>query len=60
LAKVAAASIADTEIETMAITYIIEAISAKLILGIANIAAKTIYINSLKSAIFITKKAAGL
>jgi hypothetical protein len=60
LAKVTAASIVDTEIETMAITHTVEAIPAKLILGITNIATTTIYINSLRSAISIIRKAAGL
>ena len=59
LAKVAAASMADIEIETMAITHAVEAISAKFILEIANIAAATIHVSSLESAISITRKAAG-
>jgi hypothetical protein len=60
LAKVMAASIADIEIETIAIAYTVEAISIELIFKITNIAAVIIYVNSLRNTIFITRKATGL
>ena len=55
---------ANIEVEAITITYIVKIIPAKLTLGIKdsamNIAAATIYVNSLESAISITRKAAGL
>jgi hypothetical protein len=60
LTKVAAAFMANIEIETIAIAYTIKAIPAKFILEIANIATAIIHVNSLKSATSITRKAANL
>jgi hypothetical protein len=60
LAKVAAAFIVDIEIEMMAIAYTVEAIPTEFILGIVNIAAVIIYINSLRSTISVIRKATSL
>jgi hypothetical protein len=60
LAKVAAASMVDIEIEMMAITHVVEAILIELILGIINIAAATIHVNSSRSTTSIIRKAASL